>query len=98
MNNVDQSPTTTAERLDTIGRTLQSLIEGQPLPSFGTAEFRCVVSALSEISGQAHHARHRDDLERLGLRVSAVLLNRLQDSMRAERDAALALMDGQRPH
>lgn len=98
MNSADQSPTATTDRLEAIGCALQSLIEGEPLPSLRTEEFSRVVSALSEIIGQADQARRRDDLERLGLRVSALLLNRLRDSMRAEREAALALMDAQRPH
>lgn len=96
--NTTTPPTTTTDSLDLIGQQLQALIRGEALPSYRDGAFRQLMAALLDITRVVDQPQRRSDLARLGLLTAALLVNQLQDSMRAERCAYEALGDAKRTH
>lgn len=73
-----------------ITTALARALAGEPMPSFHSAEFRELVSAVNAVS--CDHFLH----ERIGREVLLMLLGATQSSMQAER--ALAVMRGNGEH
>ncbi len=96
--NSTNPPTTTTDSLNLIGKQLEAVIKGEPLPSLRDDAFGLLMAALSDITRVVDQPQRRSELARLGLLTAALLMSQLQDSMRAERGAAEALRDAKRTH
>ena len=79
--------TTTTDHLETVGAHLAAALSGDLPPSFKAPGLADVLDAL-------HHLTKPGDsrsVASLGLLVAGVLVERLQASMRAERELAITL-------
>lgn len=70
----------------TIVTALSKTLAGEPLPHFGSAEFRELVKAITALTEPGNAHQH----ERIGRKAMYLMLEHAQASMQGER--ALALM------
>lgn len=80
--------TTTTDHLETVGAHLAAALNGDLPPSFKAPGLAEVLDAIGHLTKPGDTR----SVAGLGLLVAGVLVQRLQASMRAERESAIALM------
>lgn len=76
--------------IESVNLAIETLIDGESLPSIRAPEFAQLVSACSRLAASDPDTpQHQAAYEAIGLRTVAVLLDRLSASMQAERELIL---------
>ncbi len=73
---------------DVINRHLTAMLDGEPIPAMKSEDLSQLIAALG------HAVRDRGELERIGLKTTALLLARAEASLRAQRECALMIDRG----
>ena len=74
--------------IETIITSLNSIIGGEPLPSFRSDEFGILLKAINETSGEENINRSAE-LKEIGRLVIELMLRMMSASMNAEREILL---------